>query len=55
MKKTTIYLPDETFTWLEQETKRTELKMAEIIRRALDEYMEKRRTNPCRFTKNSTT
>ena len=42
MKKTTIYLPDEAFTWLEQETKRTELKMADIIRRALDEYRVKR-------------
>lgn len=42
MKKTTIYLPDETMSWLQREMQRTELKKAEIIRRALDEYRQRR-------------
>lgn len=42
MQKTTIYLPDELYKWLTEEAKRQELKKAEIIRRALDEYRERK-------------
>lgn len=41
MKRTTVWLNEELIKWLEAESKRTGLKQAEIIRRALDDYRRK--------------
>jgi metal-responsive CopG/Arc/MetJ family transcriptional regulator len=42
MKRTTIWLPEELLKWLQETAKRTGIRQAEIIRRALDEYRQRR-------------
>jgi len=42
MKRTTIWLNEELLKWLEAESNRTGLKQAEIIRRVLDEYRQRK-------------
>ena len=43
MKRTTVYLTDAQASGLQKESERTELKVSEMIRRAIDEYLEKQR------------